>query len=438
VGGTLAIGLLAAALLGLGVAPGVGSAGEPGLWPTAAVRDGPRLAFERRLWLVEPLETGDEDGSLVEWSWGLVSDRAEEEVTEPQAWLTELGVGVGHSYHDRPAPAAPGDWRGSSVVELKTWATTRVAGGDARVDSELLGYSPVPGIDSPDEALPRHARLRFTGGWSGVRAGLELRSLGRGLEKVTGPKAATDQEGVVTWLERGFGPLRLTVTGSQLEDNVARDPARPRTRKALVETNVGVTLPFGPVLGLGYLHGTSERRPPARGGSGRSRTAAFDSLVCSVYYARPTWDVTLSTTSTPTHVGDRRDSLAASHDLALTYRPADRVTVTPVLGVSELSYDRTGLRTETATAAVSLTYGPIHHVLDLTLYGAHTSGFSSDDLYDATTISAAAGLVWHVRRAAPQTTVSFEVGYDAYLDAVYPGGSSRTLFGQIVLKIAGF
>ncbi len=243
------------------------------------------------------------------------------------------------------------------------------------------------------------------------------------------------------WLEERAGPARLAVAATLTADNIADDPRRPRTARSEVGARLGLTLPFGPVVGVEYARGESVRRPPAPRRDVAPPTRAFyDSVALSLYYWRPAWDVTASASVSPSE-GPGGESVATSEELSLSYRPTSRLTITPALTLAGVDYGSmvggapAGSRSVSASASVSL--APVFRAFDLTLYGGYSRSVTTDGLFDATTISTTASLIWRLGRLrVGPTSLAFQLGHDRYLDAVYPGADTSNVYGQAVLTIA--
>jgi hypothetical protein len=304
------------------------------------------------------------------------------------------------------------------------------------------GFGPAAaalGVDDREEPIS----LGFKGALGDLEGGAEYRSVGKRLERVvTGPASQRDKEGTEVWLAQRVGLLRLKLSQSDLSDNVDRNLALPRT--TVVQTAVSAQLAprDWPIFGLTYATGGSERTWLT--GPGRSPTVerqAFDSVAGSAYYAGRGFDV--SGTST---YGYRRDPGRADremtmlyHDLTLTLRPADSVTVVPSVNTGLDRDEWSATRYQTGSLSLLLTYAPTASWWSLWTLGAYTMSQSSDRTVDGRTASVSGGLACGLGRIlGGRASLSIEAGYDRYVDSVYPDASARGAFGLVLLKVTSF
>ncbi len=312
-----------------------------------------------------------------------------------------------------------------------------------------LGFGPATapgaafglGLDDPEEPVS----LGFKGelGGLGLEGGAEYRSVGKRLERVvTGPASQKDREGTEVWLAQRLGLLRLKLSQSDLSDNVDRDPALPRTTKTQTSVSAQIAPPAWPIFGLTYATGDSERTWLT--GEGRTRTIerqAFDSVAGSAYYGGRRFDVSGTSTYSLSRDPGRsdRDMTSLYHDLSLTLRPIDTITVMPSVGSGVDRYDRLSTSYQSGTASLLLTYTPPASRWSLWTLGAYTASQSSDRTVDGRTMSVSGGLACGLGKIlGGRATISVEAGYDRYVDGIYPDSSTRGAFGLVLLKVASF
>jgi hypothetical protein len=402
-------------------------------------RAGTWLSFDRWLVLDEP------DAGRYTLGLEPLALTDDPPVGSPGADRPLPGLRFDSTFAEKDRPAFDGLPPGRRLLSLKARASLRLWAGTLTEETELLGYGPPePADDVPsDETGPRLLRLGLTGAWGRLESGLRFQSVSPGIEKVTGAAVKPDQERLEAWLGVRSGRLRLRATVGELHDNVADDPHRAETRRADAGVTAEWTLPAGSTLGLGVVRGRSEVagavRGPARGR--RSPTTDFESLVATVYhYGGPTWDLTLSSTYTQSADTGRpaRETTFLSHDLSASLRPTPAVTLAPALSVFDDAPGGTGAGSQGVSASLSVAVAPLAGPLDLVLYGGYSRDWTTDDAFDGRTADAAASLVWHLRRSPPTVTLTFETGYDRYLDAASHGGDYETLRALVTLKIAAF
>lgn len=312
-----------------------------------------------------------------------------------------------------------------------------------------LGFGPATapgaafglGLDDPEEPVS----LGFKGelGGLGLEGGAEYRSVGKRLERVvTGPASQKDREGTEVWLAQRLGLLRLKISQSDLSDNVDRDPALPRTTKTQTSVSAQLAPRAWPVFGLTYATGDSERTWLT--GEGRTRTIerqTFDSVAGSAYYGGRRFDLSGTSTYSLSRDPGRsdRDMTSLYHDLSLTLRPLNSITVMPSVGSGVDRYDRLATSYQSGTASLLLTYTPTASRWSLWTLGAYTASQSSDRTVDGRTMSVSGGLACGLGKIfGGRATISVEAGYDRYVDGIYPDSSTRGVFGLVLLKVASF
>jgi hypothetical protein len=312
-----------------------------------------------------------------------------------------------------------------------------------------LGFGPATapggafglGLDDPEEPVSLGFKGALVG--LGLEGGAEYRSVGKRLERVvTGPASQKDREGTEVWVAQRLGLLRLKVAQSDLSDNVDRDPALPRTSRTQTAVSAQLAPRAWPVFGLTYATGNSERTwLTGEGGTRTIERQTFDSVAGSAYYGGPGFDLSGTSTYSLSRDPGRsdRDMTSLYHDLSLTLRPLNTVTVMPSVGSGVDRYDRLSTSYQSGSASLLLTYTPTASRWSLWTLGAYTASQSSDRTVDGRTMSVSGGLACGLGRIfGGRASVSVEAGYDRYVDAIYPESSSRGAFGLVLLRVASF
>lgn len=364
--------------------------------------------------------------------------------TSTKADSTDLRAILGHG--DRwqlmrfgATAGAPQEVKFSAYGTVAYLPSTLMA---ARPDAGL-GYGPAAaaslGLDDQEEPIS----LGFKGELAGLEGGAEYRSVGKRMERVVaGPPSQKDTEGTEVWLAQRMGLLRLQLAQSDLSDNVDRTPALPRTSKRQTALSAQFSPRGWPIFGVTYATGDSERLWLA--GEGRARPVerqTYDSVAGSAYYAGPGWDV--SGTSTYGYSRDPgrpdREMTMLYHDLTLTLRPADSVTVMPSVSTGLDRYEWSATSYQTGSMSLLLTYSPSASRWSLWTLAAYTTSQTSDRTVDGRTMSVSGGLACGLGRIlGGRASLSIEAGYDRYVDSVYPDASSRGGFGLVLLKVTSF
>jgi hypothetical protein len=332
-------------------------------------------------------------------------------------------------------------WRlmevGASVTLTELDAKIMASGQLPHIVTEPV----LPGPDSDEPHEP--ASLAITARVGGFEAGAQYRSAGKHLERlIKAPASYRDREGHEVWVAQRFGALRLRLADSELTDNVDRNLALPRTTKDQTAVTAELGLDGWPVLGLTLASGDSTRVKLTRDGQeGTPERHEFESITGSVYYyGGPAWSVSASSTFSRSRHAVRSDDdmVLAYHDLSLTLRPHEALTVTPTLSLGQERYEPSGLGIDTGTAGLTLSYAPPRSRWSAWSYVGYTSTRASDASTDARSVSVTGALTYGLGRWLPGCTVSFQAGYDRYVDTAVPESAARAVSGFVLLKFAAF
>ncbi|MGH7367195.1 MAG: hypothetical protein ACREKQ_09170 [Candidatus Rokuibacteriota bacterium] len=309
-----------------------------------------------------------------------------------------------------------------------------------------LGYGPAVapgaafGLDLDEQEEPVSLGLKSSLG--DFEGGVEYRSVGKRLERLVS-EPHLDTEGTEVWVAQRLGLLRLRLSQSDLSDNVDRHPALPRTNRVQTALSAQLTPPGWPILGLTYATGESERVWLT--GEGHPRLTEyqnFDSLAGSAYYyGGSRWNVSASSTYVASRDAVRSDQEMTMlyHDLNLTLRPVDSVVVMPAVGSGIDRYESSRTRSRMGWASLYLSYGPLGSWWNLWTLAAYSSTQSSDHTVDGRNLSWSGGLSCGLGRLlGGNATLSFQAGYDRYVDSVYPESSARGVVGLVLLKVTSF
>jgi hypothetical protein len=288
------------------------------------------------------------------------------------------------------------------------------------------------------------ASLGVKGEVEGFEAGVQYRSVGKRLERlVKAPKGLKDREGHELWVAQRLGLLKLRLSDSELTDNVDRSPALPRTTKDQTAVSAAMAVPEWPVFELTYATGDSTRvRLTPEGREGTPERFDFESVTGSAsYYGGPAWDVSASSTFSQSRRAFRPqdETATTSQELSLTLRLLESVTAVPTLSLGQERYTWSSMRTDTSAAGLTVSYAPPARGWSASTFASYTATRTSDRSIDGRSVSIIATVNCALGRWLPKrSSVSFEAGYDRYVDGVVPESSSRAISGFVMLRIAGF
>jgi hypothetical protein len=338
--------------------------------------------------------------------------------------------------------------------EAGTHDSRTLLSGQARASSPLW-FGTVTGdldflaLESPRSIglgleSPRWLRVAVKEAWGPFTIGVRFESVSPGLERVTSGRVKGETEGGEAWVEGREGPVRLRLSGGQFWDNLTDYSRQPRTTKTQAGATLGITLPVGATLSVGYQGGLAKRQPGPRSRTAltaKSQTSQFDSVTTSLAWEGSAWNLTVSSTYSPSIDLRSADgaTVSQSHDVSASFRLLPSFWITPALNVAEDMYEWSGIQSETTTASVSVSWTSILEGVDLSVWGSYQKSETSDDLFNATAINAAAGIVWRLPRVfSERTSLAFEAGSNHYFDAVTASAGYGEIYGVVTLRVKVF
>lgn len=338
-----------------------------------------------------------------------------------------------------------GDGERWHLMELAAAVTLR------KLDAKVSAFGQLPyAITEPGRSEPAFddthepASLAVTARVGSFEAGAQYRSVGKRLERLIGaPAALRDREGHEVWVAQRLGVLRFRLAESELTDNVDRNPALPRTTKDQSAITTELAVAEWPVFGVTLASGESARIRLTREGEDGTTPERheFESVTGSVYYhGGPDWSVSASSTYSRSHHATRPDDGMAmtAQDVSLTLHPLGSLTVTPALSLSQERYARSALGIDTSMAALTVSYAPPATRWSASSFFSYTTTRATDASTDARSVSITGALTYALGRSFPGSTVSFETGYDRYVDVAVPDSASQAVSAFILLKLAAF
>jgi hypothetical protein len=407
-----------------------------GILPVAASgQEAPRAPGLIPLGVQPWLWPGDHSGLVERDAPWLV--RLAEQLASQQAPTLE-GLSWKSAFEERQA----GTHDNRRLINWRARASSSLGSGT------LTGEVSVLAVEAPNSvglgAEPRRwlrLALRETSG--PLTLGARVESINPGLDGVSGGGSKNEREGGEAWIEGRGGPFRLRLSGGTFWDNLADDPWQPQTTKTQGGAALDVSLSSGVALTVGYQGGLAERaagRGPGIALAAESGASAFQSATASVSCSRPSWTLAVSSTYTPSSDLQKADhgTVSLTHDVSATFHVLPDLTVTPTLSFAEDTYEWSGTRSQTTSASVSVSWTSVLEGVDLIVSGSYARNHTTQDVYDATSINAAAGLIWHPRRTRRGTNLAFEVGSYHYLDRVTPSAGYAEVYAVLTFRLATF
>ena len=127
------------------------------------------------------------------------------------------------------------------------------------------------------------------------------------------------------------------------------------------------------------------------------------------------------------------------HDLTLTLRLTDSLTLMPSVGTGSDWYEAPRTEGGTSSASLSVSYAlPVRRWYAWS-YASYSASRIGDARVDGRAVSVAGGITRELGTlASARASMSLEVGYDRYADAASPAASSQGAYGFVLFKLARF
>lgn len=280
------------------------------------------------------------------------------------------------------------------------------------------------------DSRQRLLRFGLSGAEGPFRYGASFRIAG------TGFTSLQDQANREVCGEWQWGLARFRSSLSETWNNLENDPRRPRLTQAQGRLALTIAPPSWPELNLSYARSTSSTSlEPNASAAHRSES---ETLEAALSHGGATWSSRLSTlysiTTDRLHPGV--ETVGQSYGWSGTYRPTSALTIGPSLTLREDLQRWTGVRLDTPSASLSVSYVP-DPVINLSAFGSYSHSQSSDNLVDSTSYKAKTVLSWTSEsRSWLRQTLLFEAGYANALDAVH-ARVTEELSGLVRLQLAG-
>jgi hypothetical protein len=281
----------------------------------------------------------------------------------------------------------------------------------------------------------RFLRFKLSGDAGFFGYGSEFRSAGQGFRPLSGGSTRPDREGTESWVDRKVGWLTMKALNTQYWNNVEADSRRPRTITSLNGTTASLAIPSLPTLSLSYMTGTAET------GGGQMRgiqESTVQQYSATVYYWRPTWDISVTSMLMPSRdkLRPERETESSYHEVSFTYRPNDYVAITPYLSYSDERYKWTGTHSTNPMAMLSVSWSSLFNLLDFYSYSSYTRSKSNDGYMDTTSIMSINSFMYQLGEKKGERYLSFDVLYNRYSDAIYRESSYEDLLGRVMFTIS--
>lgn len=305
-------------------------------------------------------------------------------------------------------------------------ATTTMLKGAFAAETEVAANHPT----SPaDDQSARMMRFGVSGAKGVMRYGLSYRTADPSFYEAPGQE---QKEGWGEW-KNGAMAIRSTVGQRTRLDG---DGTGNRLEQGYNRIDVSWNQPAWPHLGLSYIHNGASKTMDAL--SLFPQRASRDRLEAAVGYRGGIWDATLASgygteTDLLQHAADSR---VQTETLTASFRPANIVTITPMVGYRVEQQPWSGARINSPSASLSLKYIQSQR-LSMMAMGNYFTMRSSDRLVDFDMIGGKGVLTWEfepVREWKPQLTL--EGGYNLQVNRLMPSTQTENLSGLLRFVLA--
>jgi hypothetical protein len=245
---------------------------------------------------------------------------------------------------------------------------------------------------------------------------------------------APGQEQKEAWGEWRNGAMAIHSTVGQ-RTRLDADATGNRLEQGYNRIDVSWNRPAWPHLGLSFAHNAASKSMDAL--SLFPQRAVRDRLEAAVGYRGAMWDATLASGyGTETDLQHAADSRVQTETLTASFRPANIVTITPMVGYRIEQQPWSGARINSPSASLSLKYSQSQR-LSMMAMGNYFSMRSSDRVVDFDMIGGKGVLTWEfepVREWKPQLSV--EGGYNLQVNRLMPSTQTENLSGLLRFVLA--
>jgi hypothetical protein len=206
---------------------------------------------------------------------------------------------------------------------------------------------------------------------------------------------------------------------SELTNNVALDPKRPRTTMNLTGAGTTLSIPSGPSLTVAYMTGTGETRKLDK--PGQVQESNISQYSASLYYWHKLWDLSLSSI-----VVSSQDKTAANvqmqnvyHTVAATLRPTDRIWISPSVSYGDDRYKWNGERVTTPMMSLSMYWQSLFNLVDFNSYTLFMNMKSNAGYMNATTLYSLNSFIYQLEPIRNRRYLSLDIVHNGYRDHIY-------------------
>jgi hypothetical protein len=332
------------------------------------------------------------------------------------------------SYVHHPSIVTP---RADGLPGTTTWFSGKL-GTEAETAYNPTGVSqPMPSLmgNTPTDASARMFRIGLTGSEGSLRYGVTFRHAGQGF--LLSPDRASRE----MWSEWKTGWMTFRNAVGQAWNNVEGEATRSRLEQTYGRVGLFLSKPQWPELSVTYSRNSlnSVFEPigvvPQRS-SNHTIEGAFT-------LRRPGWDIKFASSYIVASdlLRSDADSNIRAQTLSAILRPINRLTITPVFAYRQEFQSWSGVRIDSPTASLALSYQQSPQLFFSTV-GNYSSSHSSDGLIRNDNLKWRGALDWSLYSSTGWVTkIGFEAGYNRVTDRVARSTDTEDISGLVRLGI---
>lgn len=277
--------------------------------------------------------------------------------------------------------------------------------------------------------------------------GLEYRYVGKNLDYINRYKKNTetktevglenDQEGVEIWGEKKIRSMGLKTFFSRFFDNVDRDPMLPRMLVYKYGLEMKYKMDLLPIC-FSFSHSREEYEDTFESQGSEYQGKQKETYNNSLQYdGGKTFDVTAFSSYSFSHdqFNPDKETEIFRHGISSSIRLTSNLTIIPTLSLGENRYLRYGEREKNPSASLSINYGRIFDVADLSLRGKYSQTRNTDRSLDNERLDTSIGLSWNADHLFfRKIGYSLDLGYNQYFDKIQEHNSSNSLSALFKLE----
>ena len=336
-----------------------------------------------------------------------------------------------HIHHQYIVQSQTSDPRTARLPATTTWFSGKV-GTEAEVAYNPTGVSwPMLSMmgNTQTDASARMFRIGLTGSEGSLRYGVTFRHAGQGF--LLSPDRASRE----IWSEWRTGWMTFRNAVGQSWNNVEGEATRSRLEQTYGRVGLFLSKPLWPELSVTYSRNSLNSAFEPIGVT--PQRSANHTIEGAVTLQRPGWDIRFASSyivASDLLRGDA-DSNIRAQTVSVILRPVNQLTITPVLAYRQEFQSWSGVRIDSPTASLALSYQRGQQLLFSTV-GNYSSSHSSDGLIHNENLRWRGTLDWSLHSSADWVTkIGFEAGYNRMSNRVARSADTEDISGLVRLGI---